>query len=54
MYMSEENKKSGNKKRKEVKVAVTFTDGYQQRYTQACLDVIRKRELRKENKDVSA
>ncbi|MCM1213282.1 MAG: hypothetical protein NC331_11480 [Lachnospiraceae bacterium] len=30
--------------KKEIKVAVVLTEGYQQRYTKACLDVIRKRE----------
>ena len=31
---------------KEVKVVVIYTDGYQQRYTKACLEVIRKREMK--------
>jgi len=31
---------------KEIKVVVIYTDGYQQRYTKACLEVIRKRELK--------
>ena len=39
---------------KEVKVVVTYTKGYQQRYTQACLNVIKKRELKKETKEASA
>lgn len=30
---------------KEIKVVVIYTDGYQKRYTAACLEVIRKREL---------
>ena len=48
------SERSGIGKRKEIKVAVTFTEGYQQRYTKACLDVIRKRELKKETKEASA
>lgn len=30
---------------KEIKVVVIYTDGYRQRYTKACLEVIRKREM---------
>lgn len=33
------------KEKKEIKVKVTYTDGYRQRFTKACLDVLRKREL---------
>ena len=29
---------------KEIKVQVTFIDGYEKRFTEACLEVIRKRE----------
>lgn len=29
--------------KKEIKIKVTFTEGYQERYTKACLEVIRKR-----------
>lgn len=29
---------------KEIKVKVTFTPGYEQRFTAACLEVIKKRE----------
>lgn len=34
--------------KKEIKVHVTFSDGYQKRYTQACLNVIKKREEKEE------
>ena len=34
--------------KKEIKVKVTFTEGYQKRYTQACLDVLEKRETKKQ------
>lgn len=37
---------------KEVKVVVVYTDGYQQRYTKACLEVIRKREIKLVDKGV--
>lgn len=30
-------------KKQEVKVKVVFTDGYQQRYTAACLEQLRRR-----------
>lgn len=33
---------------KEIKVNITFTPGYEQRFTAACLEVISKRENRKE------
>ena len=33
---------------KEVKVKVEFTEGYQKRYTEACLEQLRKRELAKQ------
>ena len=33
---------------KEVKVKVEFTEGYQKRYTEACLEQLRKRELTKQ------
>ena len=35
-------------KEKEVKVKVEFTEGYQKRYTEACLEQLRKRELSKQ------
>jgi len=34
----------GNRKQKEIKVVVRFTEGYEKRFTEACLDVLRKRE----------
>lgn len=37
--------------KKEIKVEVTFTPGYEQRFTNACLEAIRKRESRKEKSD---
>lgn len=33
------------KREREIKVKVTYTDGYRQRFTKACLDTLRKREL---------
>lgn len=30
--------------KKEIKVKVTYSEGYQKRFTQACLNVIKKRE----------
>lgn len=36
--------------KKEIKVQVTFSDGYQKRYTQACLNVIKKREQKESTK----
>lgn len=33
--------------KKDVKVKVTYTEGYQKRYTQACLEVLKKREAAK-------
>ena len=30
--------------KKEIKVRVTFTEGYQKRFTEACLEVLRRRE----------
>lgn len=32
--------------KKEIKVVVEFTEGYQERYTRACLEVIKKREAK--------
>lgn len=29
---------------KEIKVVVTYTPGYEKRFTEACLEVLRKRE----------
>ena len=29
---------------KDIKVSVTFTEGYEDRFTEACLEVIKKRE----------
>lgn len=34
-------------KKEDVKVKVTYTEGYQRRYTQACLEVLKKREITK-------
>lgn len=34
------------KPEKEIKVRLVLTEGYRQRYTQACLDVLRERERR--------
>lgn len=34
----------GKKIKKEIKVKVTFTEGYEKRFTQACLDVLKRRE----------
>lgn len=31
-------------KMKEIKVVVTYTQGYEKRFTEACLEVLRKRE----------
>jgi hypothetical protein len=30
----------------QIKIKVTLTDGYRERFTQACLDVIKKREAK--------
>lgn len=38
------NKKEGDLMKKEIKVRVTFTEGYQKRFTEACLEVLRRRE----------
>lgn len=34
--------------KKEIKVKVEFTEGYRERYTEACLEELRKRDQRKE------
>ena len=34
---------------KEIKVVVTYNEGYEKRFTQACLDVLKKREVREKN-----
>ena len=34
---------------KEIKVVVTYSEGYEKRLTQACLDVLKKREVREKN-----
>lgn len=42
-----------NKRRtmkKEIKVQVTYSEGYQKRFTEACLKVIKKRELKESEK----
>lgn len=31
-------------KSKEIKIKITYTDGYSQRFTKACVEVARKRE----------
>ena len=33
--------------KKEINVKVIFTEGYEKRYTQACLEVLRKRDKKK-------
>lgn len=33
---------------KEIKVVVEFTEGYEQRFTEACLEVLKRREVRNE------
>ena len=33
-------------KEKDIKVKVTYTEGYQKRFTEACLEVLKRRELR--------
>lgn len=33
---------------KEIKVVVEFTEGYEKRFTEACLEVLKKREARDE------
>lgn len=30
---------------KDIKVKVTYTEGYQKRFTEACLEVLKKREI---------
>ena len=35
-------------KKKEIKVEVIFTEGYKERFTQACIKVAKRREERKE------
>lgn len=32
---------------KEIKVKVTFVPGYEKRFTEACLEVIKKREIKR-------
>lgn len=34
----------------EIKVRVEFTEGYERRFTKACLDILARREKEKENK----
>lgn len=33
---------------KEIKVVVEYTEGYEQRFTEACLEVLKRREVRNE------
>ena len=33
--------------KQEIKIKVTLTDGHQERFTRACLDILKKREERK-------
>ncbi len=35
-------------KKKEIKVQVQFTEGYEKRFTEACLEQLRRRELAKQ------
>lgn len=34
----------GKRKNKDIKVVVKFTEGYEKRFTKACLDVLKKRD----------
>ena len=36
------------KEPKEIKVKATLTPGYEKRYTEACLEIIKRREARRE------
>jgi len=38
------------KMKKEIKIEVTFTEGYEERFTKACLEVIRKKRGEGENR----
>ena len=38
------------KMKKEIKVQVTYSEGYQKRFTEACLNVIKKREKKESEK----
>lgn len=40
----------GKKMKKEIKVQVTYSEGYQKRFTEACLKVIKKREQKESEK----
>ena len=40
-------------KNKDIKVKVVFTPGYEKRFTQACLEIIKKREIKKEKEDTA-
>ena len=33
-------------KEKDIKVKVTYTEGYKKRFTEACLEVLKRRELK--------
>ena len=37
-------------KKSEIKVKVTFTPGYEKRFTEACLAVLRRREMKADDK----
>lgn len=37
--------------KKEIKVKVQFTEGYKQRYTKACLEILRKREAKEKQSE---
>ena len=40
-------------KNKEIKVKVTFTEGYEERFTKACLEVLLKREEKKKIEELA-
>lgn len=41
-------RQTGNVVKKEIKVKATLTPGYEKRFTAACLEIIKKREARRE------
>jgi len=42
------SKRGGTNLKKEVKVEVTYTPGYEKRYTEACLAVLKRRKAKQE------
>lgn len=38
------------KKKQDIKVNITYTDGYKERFTRACIEVAKKREKHEEAK----